>query len=85
MRMTPRVKYLKKELAASRKLVATKTKSFNTTMVELQRLLKIEAKHLNLMMTHFGGAEEKMNSYMRTNLVRADFPEIVIDRWHSIV
>ena len=52
--------------------------------MELQRLLKVEAGYLNLLMTHFGGKEEKMKSFMRTNLVRAECPEIVIDHWNWI-
>ena len=63
---------LEKDLTASKKLVATQTRSASTTKVELMRLLKVEAEYLNLMETHFGGKVEKMNSFMTTNLVRAE-------------
>ena len=74
----------KMDLIASNKLVASQVRSASTTKVELMRRLKVEAEYLNLMETHFGGKVEKMNSFMTTNLVRAECPEIIIDRWNSI-
>ena len=79
-----KVTKLEMEILASNKLVVEQERSSSTMEADMNRLLKIEAEYLNLLDTDFGGKEEKMNSYMRTNLIRADCPEILIDRWNSI-
>ena len=65
-----KLKCLGLKLSASKRLVDTKTKAFNSTMVELDRLHRVEAKYMNML--------------MQTNLVKADCPEIVVEKWNKI-
>ena len=75
---------LGKKNMASNNLVAAHERSSGTIRTEIKRLQKVEAEYLHYLDDHFGGKEEKMHAFMRTNLIREDCADKLIQRWESI-
>ena len=75
---------LGKKNIASNNLVAAHERSSGTIRTEIKRLQKVEAEYLHYLDDHFGGKEEKMHAFMRTNLIREDCADKLIQRWESI-
>ena len=70
--MKERITKLEMDKETSDKLKASHKRSVCTMKAELRRLMKIEAEYLKMLDTHYGGKIEKINAFMRTNLISAE-------------
>ena len=84
LEMKERITKLETDNEASERLHASQERSTSTMRAKIKRLMKVEAKCLNILDTHYGGNIEKMNAYMRTNLISAECSDTLVQRWNAI-